>query len=847
MTIRIADELRGSWSTFWATTFTFDVSTFEDFVLPRVASGSLAATVLADANRLMEEWDRVSGRDYAVRANRDYFVRGIDIGGSFHAKTLLLATSERARLLVGSGNLTLAGLGTGEVFTRFESGTSEGNAALAAWRTWMQSVVDRSGDLDLRRRWLNVVRGLPDLGPVSSDSPFVSNHRQSILAELLRRLPTSPIDELHVAAPFWDEDCSAFTTLRELVEPKRIVLYLHDQTSVSGERLRAALEDAPAEIAVRGWDEYVHAKLIGIVLGGEGLLLSGSPNLSDAALTLPAERRGANSETATFARGTAEELRAFFRPPGMAERELVLDELERFRLHSLGQGSGFPIRLASAVRQGDGRIRVSATGPVPEPSRLSNGRAGVPIGADSRTSMPLDVNEWRFVRIVSDEGVELSNAVPVDLPDHLDAFARQPRDTSRPTEFERGDMDSPVGWLLGWLHGECVFDVDEAVPRRGSESADEEEVGTGADDDFWDRLQRDELRGDPRLARYSRAGAGPAPLDDEVFLFLEMMLDQAPGAQLLRLIRGGESGAESSEQALGAKWSPAARLRVRLFNVLARWIRSLGDPRLLWLDPVAPVRNFAALAGALQYCWLHDYLEAERLARLTRMLLTGIAGSDQSAGFLDALEPETAERASERLDQAVRDTVSTLIFVALRTERRADARAVFEWQPTLRNARRLHLVAPSYVSAAVCSSLVGDNVTREVILDELERAASYEDDEHWCERMRRELDLDTLHLQARSFLAEGYEAHLTVDSGIDLLSDPRIPRLARGALRYREARGAMIESGSDRLAVKLGGLVAIRRDSAVHRITDPLEEELLDLLLDVGAGFIDLMPARRSA
>ena len=148
-------------------------------MLPRVASGSLAATVLADANRLMEEWDRVSGRDYAVRANRDYFVRGIDIGGSFHAKTLLLATSERARLLVGSGNLTLAGLGTGEVFTRFESGTSEGNAALAAWRTWMQSVVDRSEDLDLRRRWLDVVGGLPDLGPVSSDSPFVSNHRQS--------------------------------------------------------------------------------------------------------------------------------------------------------------------------------------------------------------------------------------------------------------------------------------------------------------------------------------------------------------------------------------------------------------------------------------------------------------------------------------------------------------------------------------------------------------------------------------------------------------------------------------------------------------------------------------------
>ena len=113
--------------------------------------------------------------------------------------------------------------------------------------------------------------------------------------------------------------------------------------------------------------------------------------------------------------------------------------------------------------------------------------------------------------------------------------------------------------------------------------------------------------------------------------------------------------------------------------------------------------------------------------------------------------------------------------------------------------------------------------------------------------MRRELNLDTLHLQARSHLAEGYEAHLTVDSGIDLLSDPRIPRLARGALRYREASGAMIESGSNRLSVKLGGPVAISRDRAVHRVIDPLEEDLLDLLLDVGAGFVDLLPASRSA
>ena len=54
---------------------------------------------------------------------------------------------------------------------------------------------------------------------------------------------------------------------------------------------------------------------------------------------IPAERRGANSEAATIARGTAAELRAFFPPPGIAESELVLGEIERFRLHPPGQGS----------------------------------------------------------------------------------------------------------------------------------------------------------------------------------------------------------------------------------------------------------------------------------------------------------------------------------------------------------------------------------------------------------------------------------------------------------------------------------------------------------------------------
>ncbi len=848
MTIRLADELRGSISAFWATTFTFEVSTFEDFVLPRISGGSLSATVLADASRLSAEWDRLAATQSAVRANRDYLVRGISARGSFHPKTVLLATPERARLLVGSGNLTLSGLEMGEVFTQFESGSPLGNEAISAWRVWMQQVVMRSEDLDLERRWREVAGRLPDVGAASPDSPFVSNLERPILDSLAIRLPPPPVDELYVAAPFWDEDCSAFTTLADYTRPNRIVLYFHERTSVNGELLRAALERMPTtDILIRSWDSYVHAKLIGVVKGDEGVLLSGSPNLSDAALTLFGDQPGANSETATIARGSAEDIRAFFHPPSIKERVMSLSELGDFRRQPPVERGSYPVRLLAAVRQGDGRVKVTTGGPLPPSSSLSNGTVRVALTAEGLTVEPLDLAKGRFVRTLSASDEELSNAVPVDLPDHLRAFAGKRRDTSKPTGLEPGDMDSPLGWLLGWLHGECVFDIDEAVPRHGSESADEEEVDSIAGDDFWDRLQRDELRRDPRLGRYSRMGTYWSPLDDEVFLFLRMLLNQVPSAQVLRLIRGEESGEEDIESAPGVKWSPAARIRVRVFNVLARWIKSLGDPHLTWLDPLAPVRNFSALAGALLYCWLHDYLQEARLARLTHSLLAAIAGSDQSTGFLDSFDSETLERANEEIDQQVRDTIATLSFVAVKTDRQADPRAVFDWQPALRNALRLGLLTPSHVAAAVSGVLIGKPLTPEELVDDIQWAASYEDDVHWCHRMGVELELSALELRARSVLAEGYGVHLSVEAGIDLLGDPRIPRLVRDALRYREADGALIESGENRLSISTEGPVLVRKGRRYEEILGDLDSDDLALLVELGAGFADLVTTSRTA
>lgn len=849
MTLRLADELRSTWSTFWATTFTFDVSTFEDFVLPRLASGPIAATVLADARRLAQEWDRIAAEGRSVRANRDYFVRGIDVGGSFHAKTILLARKDRALLFVGSGNLTLSGFGDGEVFTRFESGTPGGDAALHEWRMWMQGLIQRTDDVDVERRWRDVELGATTTGRVSA-TPFLSNTDRSILEALVESVEARPVDELHVAAPYWDEDCSAFTRLVGQLYPRRMTLYLHPTVSVDGTRLRRALTRMlGTEVTLQGWDQYVHAKLIGVVTGSDGLLLSGSPNLSDAALTLTVDRPGGNAETATIARGSAADVRGFFAPPGIHVSSIALEDLERFELEPPTESASPQLRLLSAIRQGDERIAIAFDGAAPDSLWLTNGAGRGQITDRARTVEPFELaDSYRFVWLVGDDDRVLSNAVPVDLPDRLKAFARQGRDAStRPQEFDVGDMDSPVGWLLGWLHGECVFDVDEAVPKRGVESADEAEVGADGDDDFWDRVQQEELRRDPRLARYRRQHSIPAALDDEVFLFLEMMLHQAPAPHVLRLIRGADEDDDSAEPMWGVRWSPTARLRVRLYNVLARWIESLGDPRLAWVDPLAPLRNYAALAGALLYCWLHEFLDEDRLSRLARALLAAFAGSDRGGGLVETLPPEIAERALAQLDQMTRDVSAVLTFAAVRHDRAADPRAVFEWQPSIRRGRSLKLLVPSEVAGPVASALTRQPTSSTLIEQTLEWAASHEDDEHWCERMARELDLKMVRLQARSGLAPGFDVHLEVEPGIDLAGDPRVPHLAREALRYRSATGAMIESGPARLAFAVGRKVAYRDDREAGSTSELFDEETLDTLIELGAGFDALLTIRQIA
>ena len=189
--------------------------------------------------------------------------------------------------------------------------------------------------------------------------------------------------------------------------------------------------------------------------------------------------------------------------------------------------------------------------------------------------------------------------------------------------------------MLLRLHEACIFDIDETpafVRAAGLTEQEAEEQRTG-----WEELEellaKEELARDPRFPNYPRDSGFGLLEDDDVLALLRLMLDRAPAELILRLV-GGKPDEPPTKP--GTPWTPTQRLRVRLFNVLQRWSMALADPRFVWIDLAAPVRNYAALLVADAECWEQGHLPEDRVLQLVGTLLGSFIRTDRSRGYLSA-------------------------------------------------------------------------------------------------------------------------------------------------------------------------------------------------------------------
>lgn len=389
-------------------TYTLNLTFWERHALGIARALGARVTVVADAHSVSIDTSsvRYAGTTYldgraACRA-----------GGAFHPKLLVIAGEEQATVAIGSGNATIPGWhGNAELWTVLHGDRAAAPRALVAVADWLRGLpaaVELTPGVELA--FGRVADRLDSLPPVEIGPRLITSLDQPIIEQL----PDGPVDSLTIAAPFHDPASVALDLLATRLRPGRLdVLVQPGQSQLDGNMLASILTKHRGQAYAIASERYHHGKLYEWVAGRERYALTGSPNLSGAALLTPM-RNGGNCELALLER-VEESLAPPVGPP-------ITEQLPRI-VYRYEQEPGLAVVLLGATLLSEG-LRLRLLRPLTAAAQLQTladdvwtSLLAVPAGEQEPTLAP-PVNPGLPVRILLADGRN-SNVVFVTDPSRV--------------------------------------------------------------------------------------------------------------------------------------------------------------------------------------------------------------------------------------------------------------------------------------------------------------------------------------------------------------------------------------------------------------------------------------------
>ncbi len=295
------------------TTFSFDPIAFENVTLLNLRnSGCRNIAVLADMDMTNIGLSEIGT---PMLAGLDYHLAKRFIGGAFHPKIVLKLGYTSGSLLVGSSNLTTAGMvGNLEAFSeiRWDRENTTTASIFAAALSYFQSHIDPK-DISMRRALDRAKKETPWLVNVSSETVlaredqfkmgfFCDTPDASIADQLLEQIGDDRINRLIVVSPYADGNLRGLQKLRGVLgNPETdLIPDLTEQdftwetvSSANGITLRSSEELGVSRT------RRLHTKIIMACGERADYILTGSMNASEAGLFGRGKIFG-NAEAATF-------------------------------------------------------------------------------------------------------------------------------------------------------------------------------------------------------------------------------------------------------------------------------------------------------------------------------------------------------------------------------------------------------------------------------------------------------------------------------------------------------------------------------------------------------------------
>ena len=575
----VPEMLQGEWTSMVILTYGASIGFFESRLLRQLAQVP-TRLVLADQLSLQGTLDRAgSSGQRLAQLNRTYVIAPIRHPRAAHAKAILLTNETAGRLLIGSGNLGQDGYATpGELWHVWEYGDADPQhlPCFSAFRHLVdglsrRSLTDAPVNELLDQVWSDA-SWITDA--IDASSPVRHNLDQALIEQLAAAAPHK-VKELTVYAPFHDADCAALSELINRLSPARVHVLLSEATSIRASALGKIL----LPLGKRGRvsmvrvandpSTYIHAKWVHVVGVSSELLLTGSANLSRAALLRSSDQ--GNIELGVLQTRGAGEFADLYAPLRLtAVSDIDGLKLKFHKPPPTPEPAEAP-RLLWAQLEGD-RLSLHFDRPVNGDSVRVRGFEGGWFNlthvrtVDGPVTIKLAHADWPEVTAGGPMSVSILTADGSEVdagtiwPYHVDALRdRLGRAAGREALKAVGkipEADEEVYALLQQLEQSLIFDIRSAwrTAHPAAKPADDEpesQSGRWADID-WDRVRRS--------GRYSsyhyRTRAALAPTDIQLILTsisrqLHDAVGSAPAAPVLTTATEDDSelGATSREQA----------------------------------------------------------------------------------------------------------------------------------------------------------------------------------------------------------------------------------------------------------------------------------------------------------
>lgn len=440
-------------------TFNHDLAFFERSALGLIQQTGARITVVADS--------RVAHHDlYAVRRAGVAYLPGLAwCSGAFHPKLIVLAGSETVMIAVGSGNLSLAGWqGNDELWSVHHADLDQPSGVVAGVASWLRALPSRVVLTDgVPEALTRTAKILDRFAGEESDARFVHSLEQP----LIDQLPRGPVDHLALYAPFHDPGALAVGALIKRFEPEHLSIAVQPTlTQINGAATAAHLEGG-GFVALAD-NRYRHGKLVEWAKGTQRWALTGSANLSAAAL-LRSTRDAGNVEVGVIA-PIADSLL----PEGVSSSSSTLFAIPYERredkpspgvvvLSAVRTADAVTIRLAQPLSQ-SATVEVSPLGSPPDTWRSV---AAMPEG-ESTTVIIEDVLGGSRIRVrLADDAV--SGVVFVIDPARVLRTRSVLPAGPRPPDFEQIFTDPKAAEQLARIVDE--FNVDHAQATSGGVTA----------------------------------------------------------------------------------------------------------------------------------------------------------------------------------------------------------------------------------------------------------------------------------------------------------------------------------------------------------------------------------------